>query len=208
MDTETNLMTTSVDYQAIITNELGNFVKHRILNYIAVRYTLKMVSEIERELIAEASWFHVVENSMKYKAGKAKFRTWALKVAVNFAKTELKKLKNDPLHGGRRNVFEEQPDDKDEAADQAQKTTPNVFPNVSDCIEHLYWKDALGTLKHIVQTYSDRDQSLAEMLIAQKTKEEIMSAMHMSGGNVDVCKCRLLKKMRTDLLRAGYSLAA
>lgn len=203
-----NRTTTSADYQAIITNELGNFVKHRVLNYITVRYSLEMVSEHERELIAEESWFHVVENCMKYKAGTAKFRTWALKVAVNFAKTELKKLKNNPLHGGRRNVFEEQPDDKDEAADQTQKTTPNVFPNVSDCIEHLYWKDALGTLKHIVQTYSDRDQSLAEMLIAQKTKEEIMSAMHMSGGNVDVCKCRLLKKMRADLLRAGYSLAA
>lgn len=204
----TNLTTTSVDYQAIITNELGNFVKHRVLNYIAVRYSLMMVSEIERELIAETSWFHVVENCMKYKAGAAKFRTWAFKVAVNFAKTELKKLKNNPLHGGQRNVFEEQPDDKDDAADQKPKTTLNVFPNVSDCIEHLYWKDALGTLKHIVQTYSDRDQSLAGMLIAQKTKEEIMSAMHMSGGNVDVCKCRLLKKMRADLLRAGYSLAA
>lgn len=207
METTTNLTITSVDYQAIITNELGNFVKHRVLDYIAVRYSLKMVSEIERELIAEASWFHVVENCMKYKAGKAKFRTWAVTVAVNFAKTELRKLKNDPLHG-LRDVIEEPFGDEDDADDQKRKTTPKVSQNVSDCIEHLYWKDALGALKHIVQTYRDRDQSLAEMLIAQKTKEEIMSEMHMSGGNVDVCKCRLLKKMRADFLRAGYSLAA
>lgn len=43
METTTNLTITSVDYQAIITNELGNFVKHRVLDYIAVRYSLKML---------------------------------------------------------------------------------------------------------------------------------------------------------------------
>ena len=50
-------------------------------------------------MIAEDAWSHVVINSAKYApTEKAKFITWAKKVALNFAVDELRKLNNDPLH--------------------------------------------------------------------------------------------------------------
>ena len=46
------------------------------------------------------------------------------------------------------------------------------------------------------------------MLIAEQTKAEIMEQTQMTGGNVDVCVSRVRKRMRADLLEAGYSFAA
>jgi hypothetical protein len=66
----------------------------------------------------------------------------------------------------------------------------------------------LDTLKRIVAGYSGRDREFGEMLINERTKEEMMAKTQMSGGTVDVCKSRVLKRMRADLLKAGYSLAA
>ena len=89
----------AADFQATLTNELGETIKKSVLFYIHGRDHLGMVSSFEREMIAENAWFHVIEKREKYKSSKdAKFSTWAKKVAQNFASDELDKLQNDPLH--------------------------------------------------------------------------------------------------------------
>ncbi len=199
----------AADFQAYLTNELGETIKKSMLFYIAGKDHLGMVSSFEREMIAESAWFHVIEKHEKYKPSKdIKFSTWAKKVARNFAIDELDKLHNDPLHKTGL-LREDQPKNENDA----QKYNDTVsyrksFGCVRDCSDQLYYHDMFEALKRIVSTYVGRDRAVAEMLIDERTKEEMMAETQMSGGNVDTCKCRVLKKMRTDLLEAGYSLSA
>ena len=199
----------AADFQATLTNELGETIKKSVLFYIDGRDHLGMVSSFEREMIAENAWFHVIEKREKYKPSKdAKFSTWAKKVAQNFANDELDKLQRDALHLTS-SLYGEQPKENfDDNTDEAKPVCYKPLGCTTDCNSRLYWKDALETLKGIVSTYVGRDRTVAEMLIGERTKEEMMAEAQMSGGNVDTCKCRVLKKMRADLLGAGYSLSA
>ena len=199
----------AADFQATLTNELGETIKKSVLFYIDGRDHLGMVSSFEREMIAESAWFHVIEKREKYKPSKdAKFSTWAKKVAQNFASDELDKLQNDPLHMTGL-LHEDQPKNEDDAKKYSDTVSyRKSFGSVGDCSDQLYWHEMLETLKGIVSTYVGRDRTVAEMLIVERTKEEMMAETQMTGGNVDTCKCRVLKKMRADLLEAGYSLSA
>ena len=199
----------AADFQATLTNELGDTIKKSVLFYIDGRDHLGMVSSFEREMIAENAWFHVIGKREKYKPSKdAKFSTWAKKVAQNFASDELDKLQNDPLHMTSL-LHEDQPKNEDDAKKYSDTVSyRRSFGSAGDCSDQLYWHEMLETLKGIVSTYVGRDRTVAEMLIGERTKEEMMAETQMSGGNVDTCKCRVLKKMRADLLEAGYDLSA
>ena len=168
-----------------------------------------MVSPSEREMIAENAWVHVLEKRNKFDATKgAKFPTWAKKVAQNFASDELEKLNNDPLHLTGI-LHEDQPKNENDAKEYSDKVSyRRAFGCVADCTDQLFWHDALDVLKRIVSTYIGRDRTVAQMLIGERTKEEMMALTQMTGGNVDVCVSRVRKKMRTDLRKAGYGLAA
>ena len=189
------------DYQATLTNETGSIIQKSILIYIDGRDPVGNVSPLERERIAEGAWFHVIKKCAMYKPSKdAKFITWAKKVAQNFAIDELRKLKNDPLH-----LTSPLPADEDKTgkySDAFCTYSASWFEGESN--DKLGLQKAINTLKDIVSRYSGRDRTVAEMLIAGRTKEEIMAETNMSSGNVDTCKCRVLKKMRNDLLKAGY----
>jgi len=196
--------------QVILTNELARSIQKSVLFYINGRDPLNMVLPFEREMIAENAWFHVLKKSGKYAASKgAKFRTWATTVAKHFASDELEKLLNrDALHLVQ---------DVSECRENRKKSILKRYGNVQfnddfccteDCTCYQYWQDAFLTLKNIVSTYDGRDRTVAEMLISERTKEGMMAETQISSGNVDVCICRIRKKMRADLLRAGYSLAA
>ncbi len=204
-----NFLAATADLQVVLNNELGNTIKKSVLFYIDGRDPYGMVSSFEREMIAEDAWFHVVEKRELYNATKdAKFRTWAQKVAKNFASDQLAKLSNDPLHHTG-TLHEDQPKKENDAKEYNDNVSyRRAFGSVADCSDRLDWKNALEALEGIVSNYSGRDRTVGEMLIAQKSKEEIMAETQMSGGNVDVCKSRVIKKMRADLLQAGYSLAA
>lgn len=204
-----NLAATGADIQAILTNELGNLIKKSVLFYIDERDSNGMVSSFEREMIAEDAWEKVVEKHSEYKAtGHAKFRTWAKTVARNQASDDLDKLQRDALHLTS-SLYGEQPKENfDDNTDEAKPVCYKPLGCTTDCNSRLYWKDALETLKDIVSNYDGRDRTVAQMLIACKTKEEIMAETQMTGGNVDTCKSRVRKKMRDDLLKAGYSLTA
>ena len=199
----------AADFQANLTNELGSTIQKSVLFYIDGRDPVGMVSSFEREMIAENAWFHVIEKHAMYKPSKdAKFSTWAKKVAQNFASDELDKLQNNPLHMTGL-LHEDQPKNEDDAKKYSDTVSyRRSFGSVGDCSDQLYWQEMLETLKGIVSTYVERDRTVAEMLIGECTKEEIMAVMQMTGGNADTCKCRVLKKMRADLLGAGYSLSA
>ena len=209
MKNNTSIAATAADFQAILTNELGETIKKSVLFYIDGRDHIGMVSSFEREMIAENAWFLVIEKREKYRPSKdAKFRTWAKRVAQNFASDELEKLQNDPLHMTGL-LHEDQPKNEDDAKKYSDTVSyRRSFGSVGDCSDQLYWQEMLETLKGIVSTYVERDRTVAEMLIGECTKEEIMAVMQMTGGNADTCKCRVLKKMRADLLEAGYSLSA
>lgn len=208
MKTYKTIAATAADLQATLTNELGETIKNSVLYYINGRDPIGMVSSFEREMIAENAWFHVIEKREKYRPSKdAKFRTWAKRVAQNFASDELEKLQNDPLHMTGL-LHEDQPKNEDDAKKYSDTVSyRRSFGSVGDCSDQLYWHEMLETLKGIVSTYVERDRTVAEMLIGESTKEEIMAVMQMTGGNADTCKCRVLKKMRADLLEAGYSLS-
>lgn len=209
MKTNNTIAATAEDFQATLTNELGETIKNSVLYYINGRDPIGMVSSFEREMIAENAWFHVIEKREKYRPSKdAKFRTLAKRVAQNFASDELEKLQNDPLHMTGL-LHEDQPKNEDDAKKYSDTVSyRRSFGSVGDCSDQLYWHEMLETLKGIVSTYVERDRTVAEMLIGESTKEEIMAVMQMTGGNADTCKCRVLKKMRADLLEAGYSLSA
>lgn len=209
MKTNNTIAATAEDFQATLTNELGETIKKSVLFYIDGRDHIGMVSSFEREMIAENAWFHVIEKREKYRPSKdAKFRTWAKRVAQNFASDELDKLQNDPLHMTGL-LYEDQPKNEDDAKKYSDTVSyRRSFGSVGDCSDQLYWHEMLETIKGIVSTYIGRDRTVAEMLIGERTKEEIMAETQMTGGNVDTCKCRVLKKMRADLLEAGYSLSA
>ena len=129
-------------------------------------------------------------------------------MAQNFASDELDRLQNDPLHMTGL-LYEDQPKNEDDAKKYSDTVSyRRSFGSVGDCSDQLYWHEMLETIKGIVSTYIGRDRTVAEMLIGERTKEEIMAETQMTGGNVDTCKCRVLKKMRADLLEAGYSLSA
>ena len=208
MKTYKTIAATAADFQATLTNELGETIKNSVLYYINGRDPIGMVSSFEREMIAENAWFHVIEKREKYRPSKdAKFRTWAKRVAQNFASDELEKLQNDPLHMTGL-LHEDQPKNEDDAKKYSDTVSyRRSFGSVGDCSDQLYWHEMLETLKGIVSTYVERDRTVAEMLIGESTKEEIMAVMQMTGGNADTCKCRVLNKMRADLLEAGYSLS-
>lgn len=204
--TNNNLIAaTAADYQVVLTNEMGACIQKHVLFFLKDR----KVSAFEKEMIAENAWSHVVVKSAKFTpTEKAKFSTWAKKVALNFAVDELRKLNNDPLHMTGL-LYEDQPASEDDARMYSDTVSPyRAFGSVGDCIDQLDMQDAIKTLRVIVASYAGRDRIVGEMLLGERTKEEIMAETQMTGGNVDTCKCRLLKKMRADLLEAGYSLAA
>ena len=209
MNKTNSIAATAADFQANLTVELGESIKKSVLLYLAGRDDHGWFSPFEREMIAENAWFHVIEKRAMYKPSEsAKFSTWAKKVALNFASDEFSRLENDPLH--RTGLLQEdQPKNEDDAKKYKDTVSPyRAFGSVGDCSDQLYWQDMLETLKGIVSTYVGRDRTVAEMLIGERTKEEIMAEAQMSGGNVDTCKCRVLKKMRADLMEAGYSLSS
>lgn len=200
---------TAADFQATLTTELGKSIQKSVLFYIDGRDPVGLVSSFEREMIAESAWIHVIEKYAKFRPSqKAKFSTWAKKVARNFASDELDKLQNDPLHMTGL-LHEDQPANEDDAKKYADTVSyRRAFGNVADCSNQLYWQNALDALKDIVSKYTGRDRTVAEMLIAEQTKAEIMEQTQMTGGNVDVCVSRVRRRMRSDLLEAGYSLEA
>ncbi len=203
MEKTNSIAAITADLQATLTNELGNTIKKRVLFYIDDIDKLKKVAAYERELIAENAWAHVLEKRDKFHATKdAKFITWATKVAKNFAKDELEKLFKSPLHlaGTLETGFKATPTHQERID----------YVPVADCEDYdrcQYFHDAFGTFTGIVAGYSGRDRKIAEMLMRECSKEEIMEELQMSGALTDTCICRLRKRMRADMLRAGYSLA-
>lgn len=204
-----DIASVAADLQVILTNELGNTIKKSVLFYIDGRGDKDEISSSEREMIAEKAWVKVVENKACFRAtGQAKFITWAKKVAINQASDELAKLKHDALHRTSSLYGEQREENSDCRTDEAKPVCYKSFGSTADCDSSLYWKDAVVTLKKIVSSYSGRDRIVAQMLIAERTKTEIMAETQMTGGNVDTCICRVRKRMRSDLRDAGYDLVA
>ena len=123
-------------------------------------------------------------------------------MAKNFAKDELEKLKNDPLYlaSALESGFQK--------VEETREILVHYVPveDIESRERQQYWHEAFDSFKRIVSTYSGRDRQVAEMLISERTKEEIMAETQMSGGSVDTCICRLRKKMLADMRKAGFSL--
>lgn len=195
---------TTADLRTTLTVDFGKTIQKSVVIFICRQDS--HVSFSEREMIAENAWFHVLYNSKKYDASKgATFKTWALKVAKNFAKDELRKLRRSPFYLAvslERGCLQ-----RDDSREELVQYIPIETREGSECWQ--YWHEAFDTfIKSIVSGYSGRDRKVVEMLICERTKEEIMTAMQMSGSAVDTCLCRLRKKMLADMRRAGFNLAA
>ena len=67
MKTYKTIAATAADFQATLTNELGETIKNSVLYYINGRDPIGMVSSFEREMIAENAWFDVSEKREKYR---------------------------------------------------------------------------------------------------------------------------------------------
>lgn len=205
MERTKSIFTTAAGLQAILNNEFRNSIQRSVLFYIEGRKDSDMISPSEREMIAENAWVHVLEKREKYNATKgAKFRTWATKVATNFAKDKCNELRRDALH--LQGSLEKT--EYDLSVHNGVHVHHNAFGRMEDSSARQYWKDALESLENIVSSYGGRDRVVAQMLISERTKEEMMAETQMTSGNVDVCISRVRKKMRADLLEAGYSLTA
>ncbi len=200
METKSSNAATT-DFQTILTKELAEVIKMSVIFCINAKNT--SVSPVEKEIISEDAWFHVLEKRDKYDSTKGTFRTWATKVARNYALSELSKLKNNPLHHTS-SISEDNPDDKDESKEKKFSCRNDVHAEVEDGSVRLHWQYALEFLKSVILTFRGRDREIAEMLLNERTKEEMMTATQMSGGNVDACVCRVRKKMREALGKAGY----
>ena len=203
---------TTADLRATLTVDFGKTIQKGVIIFIGGKDS--SVSFSEREMIAENAWFHVLENSEKYDASKgASFKTWAIKVAENFAKDELRKLRRSPFYlvgSLERGCLQ-----RDDSREELVQYIPIEANEGSE--RWQYWHEAYETFKSIMSGYSGRDRKVVEMLICERTKEEIMTAMQMSGimtamqmsgSAVDTCLCRLRKKMLADMRRAGFNLAA
>lgn len=194
MKTNKTIAATAADFQATLTNELGNVIKKDISSFI---YGWHM-SPFEKEMTCEYAWERVILQKSKYKPdGGAKFTTWAKTVARRAAIDKWRQFLNDPLH-------EDDFGDDFEAKERA--LTPHE--GIRDFTRQLHYHTTLETLKKIVLSYCGRDRIVAQMLIDERTKEEIMAETGMTGGNVDTTICRVRKKMRSDLRVAGYDFAA
>lgn len=189
----------AADYQAILTPELKSYVLKHMAYYIR-GWSL---SSFEREIILEYVWDHVIKVYKQYRPdGGATFRNWVTyTVAERAAISKSRSLVNDPQH---EDSFEYEGSGEIDYKARDRAKTP-VKPD-KDFTDQLYWKDMFKELEHIVDNYIGRDRTVAEMLIAQKSKSEIMAVTQMNGGNVDTRICRVRKKMLSDLLKAGYSL--
>ena len=194
---------TTADLRTTLTVDFGKTIQKGVIIFIGGKDS--SVSFSEREMIAENAWFHVLENSEKYDASKgAAFKTWAFKVAKNFAKDELRKLRRSPFYllgSLERGCLQ-----RDDSREELVQYIPIEANEGSE--RWQYWHEAYETFKSIMSGYSGRDRKVVEMLICERTKEEIMTAMQMSGSAVDTCLCRLRKKMLADMRRAGFNLAA
>ena len=195
--------------QALITLEMGEAIKKSVHFYLDSRDLHGMVSPSEKEEIAEDAWVHVIAVQAQYLPSKgAKFKTWATKVAQNFASDQMGKLRTDPLHMAC-SLYEERPSGEDDAQqDMGLVSYNSPLGYVDDCSDQLQCCEVLEALDGFVANYCGRDRSVAKMLFADCTKAEIMEQTQMTGGNVDVCICRVRKRLRSDLRKAGYNLAA
>ena len=209
MGKKNSIAATAADFQSLLNNKLRLTVRQAVFDHIEKRKDSCAFSAFDRELIAEEAWGQVIAKRESYSPGKGSFSTWAKTVGVNKAKDVSAKHHHDAYHHIDVAPAEEEPENEYDAKKYEDKVSyQNAYGHVEDCSRRQYWRDMHEALKHIVSGYCGRDREVAEMLIEERTKEEIMAKTHMSGGNVDVCKSRVLKRMRADLLKAGYSLAA
>lgn len=209
MKKNNSIAATAADLQEIITLEMGEAIKKRVLFYLNSRDPLGMISPFQKEVIAEDAWVHVIAVRARYSLSKgATFKTWATKVARRFAIDQIRKLRTDPLHRSC-SLYEEQPSGEDDAQqDMGPVNYYSPLGFVEDSSDQLHCREVLEALDGFVASYGGRDRSVAEMLFADRTKAEIMEQNQMTGGNVDVCICRVRKRLRSDLRKAGYNLAA
>jgi len=205
MENNSAIAAAVVDFQAILTNELGDSIKKDISFFLLENG----LSTFEREMIAEKAFERVLEKREKFQDnGKAKFSTWAKTVARNFATDELRKLDHDLLHKASDLDKEQSPSGCSTNKINGKEVPALDFLQTADFGKRFYWKETLKALKGIVSTYNGRDRTVAEMLIKGDTKEEITDVLQMSGACFDTCIHRLRKRMRSDLLKAGYDLSA
>lgn len=200
-----NFAASAAELQEILTKENERIIKKAVLIFLNEEADPKSVSYREREMIAEKAFFHVIKKAAAYDPSKgAKFTTWAKKVAINAATDELRKLNRDPLHETALLPEDQSSDDDDAKRPIDRISYRSSFECEADSSDRLYQKDMVAALRGIVATYSGRDRMMADMLLAGRTKQEIMAETQMSGGNVDACICRFRRRLLDDLRRAGY----
>jgi RNA polymerase sigma factor (sigma-70 family) len=171
------------DLRSILAEEQE--IKKTVRYYLQELDPKRTLTSFERKSIVESAWLHVIDRIEAFDPAKgAKFKTWARTVAKHFASDEVRRIRHGSLTI---KDFRDQPQ----------------YPKI---IDQLYYQDLLEFLKRTILTYNGRYREVAEMLLTERTKKEMMEATGMSGGDVDAYVCRVRKKMRTDLLKAGYRL--
>ena len=77
-----------------------------------------------------------------------------------------------------------------------------------DICDQIDRHDACEFVKLVVSSLRGLNRTVADLLLEEKTIEEISAETNMECGCIRTCKCRVFKKLRTELQRAGYNYAA
>ena len=198
---------TAANLQLEFSQDLRSSILYVVNTYIETHYEWEKENNVylEKEFIAERAWEHVLKKAHKYVPGKASFKTWAKTVAINYAKDEAKRL-NKLYKRVLSQVLDEEADEDEDRFDIENLADPSdCNQDVCDQIEK---RDAYELIKLVVSSLNGPKRQVADLLLEEMSIEEISAKTNMERGYVSVCKNRVFKILRTELLRAGYNYAA
>lgn len=182
-----------------------DFVLYVVDTYIEKHFEESSNVYLEKEFIAERAWDHVCKNAQQYVPGEASFKTWERKVVTNHIKDEAKRLNKHPKREFTQESNVETEEDY-ELFDLENLADPNDCKG--DICDQIDCYDAYELVKLVVSSLSGPNRTVADLLLEEKTIEEISAETNMECGYIRTCKSRVFKKLRTELQRAGYNYAA
>lgn len=178
--------------------------------YVADTYIEKHFEEssnvyLEKEFIAEDAWKHLLKKAHKYVPGEASFKTWEKIVVINYIKDKARRWNKLPKREFTQEYNVETEEDY-ELFDLENLADPNDCEG--DICDQIDRHDACEFVKLVVSSLRGLNRTVADLLLEEKTIEEISTETNMECGYFRTCKCRVFKKLRTELQRAGYNYAA
>lgn len=182
-----------------------DFVLYVVNTYIEKHFEESSNVYLEKEFIAEDAWKDLLKKAHMYVPGEASFKTWAKIVVINYIKDKARRWNKLPKREFTQEYNVETEEDY-EFFDLENLADPNDCEG--DICDQIDRYDACEFVKLVVSSLSGPNRTVADLLLEEKTIEEISAETNMECGYIRTCKSRVFKKLRTELQRAGYNYAA